>query len=174
MKSMERTLVLSHDQIEAKINRIAWQIAEQHLHEKDIILAGIDRRGYVLAKALADSLESIGEHSAMVARLSINKDAPWKEEVKADLPPSFFKGKSVVVVDDVLNTGATLIYGVKYFLDFQVKRITTAVLVDRNHKQFPIKADYKGISLSTTLLERVEAEVEKAPFGVYLSAKPEK
>ena len=171
---MERTLVLTHDQIEAKINRIAWQIAEQHLGEKDLILAGIDRRGYVLAKALADSIETIGHHSVMVARLTIYKDAPWKEEVKADLPPDFLKGKCVVVVDDVLNTGGTLIYGVKYFLDFQTKRITTAVLVDRNHKQYPIKADFKGISLSTTLLERVEAQIEKAPYAVYLSARAEK
>jgi pyrimidine operon attenuation protein/uracil phosphoribosyltransferase len=78
----------------------------------------------------------------------------------------------VVVVDDVLNSGATLIYGVKFFLDHPVKRITTAVLVDRNHKRYPVKADFKGISLSTTLLERVEAHIEQEPFAVYLSADP--
>jgi pyrimidine operon attenuation protein/uracil phosphoribosyltransferase len=170
---MERTLVLDQAQIEAKINRIAWQIAEQHLQEKEIILAGIDRRGYILAKALADKIEEIGLQ-VMVARMRIHKDKPWSVPVEADLPSEFFKGKSVVVVDDVLNSGATLIYGVKFFLDHPVKRITTAVLVDRNHKRYPVKADFKGISLSTTLLERVEAHIEQEPFAVYLSVDPGK
>ena len=80
-----------------------------------------------------------------------------------------FLNKTVVVVDDVLNTGSTLIYAVKYFLNIPVKKIQTAVIINRNHKKFPIKADFKGISLSTTIKEHVDVVLEGSKKGIYLS-----
>ena len=80
-----------------------------------------------------------------------------------------YKNKSIVVVDDVLNTGKTLIYAVRFFLKIPVKKIQTAVIINRNHKKFPVKADFKGISLSTSIKEHVNVILEGSKKGIYLS-----
>jgi len=74
----------------------------------------------------------------------------------------------LVLVDDVLNSGTTLIYGVKHFLEVPLKKFKTAVLVNRNHKKYPIKADFKGISLSTSLHEHVNIHLEGKTFEASL------
>ena len=79
--------------------------------------------------------------------------------------------KAVIVVDDVLNSGLTLIYGVKHFLEVPLKKLTTAVLVNRNHKRYPIKADFKGISLSTSLQEHISVVFEEENYSVNLSSQ---
>src|SRR5690606_22093855 len=89
--------------------------------------------------------------------------------IETSLQPANYQNKAVVLVDDVLNSGATLIYGVKYFLEVPLKKLKTAVLVDRNHKKYPVKADFKGISLSTSLLEHIQVVFEKDDEYVYLS-----
>lgn len=88
--------------------------------------------------------------------------------VSASLPDTQYQNKSVVLVDDVLNSGLTLIYGVRYFLEVPLKKFTTAVLVNRNHKRFPIKADFKGISLSTSLQEHIQVVFKEGNDSAYL------
>ena len=82
---------------------------------------------------------------------------------------SAYKDKSLVLVDDVLNSGTTLMYAIKHFLDVPLKQFKTAVLVNRNHKKYPVKADFKGISLSTSLQEHVTVEFSKKEAIAYLS-----
>ena len=89
-------------------------------------------------------------------------------DIKTSLTPDDYRNKSVLLVDDVLHSGTTLIYGVKHFLDVPLKQFKTAVLVDRNHKKYPVKADFKGISLSTSLSENVEVIFEKNHFRAVL------
>ena len=74
----------------------------------------------------------------------------------------------MVLIDDVLNSGTTLIYAVKHFLDVPLSKFKTAVLVDRNHKKYPVKADFKGISLSTSLLEHIQVVFEEGNSYAYL------
>ena len=102
-----------------------------------------------------------------MAEISVNKREPAAGPTECALTPSEFKGKNIVVIDDVLNTGETLIYAVNYFLQAPIKRLSTAVLIDRNFKQFPIKADIKGMSLSTSFHDRVEVDLEGTE-AVYL------
>lgn len=165
--SIKSNVILDHKQINHKIRRIAFQIYETNVNEKEIILAGIDSNGYTLAKKLKSVLLKISDITPILCKVSINKETPWTE-IKTSLEPEEYKNKSLILIDDVLNSGTTLIYGVKHFLDVPLKQFKTAVLVNRNHKKYPVKADFKGISLSTSLKEHVHVTLEGKVFEAIL------
>ena len=160
-------IILNHDEINHKIKRIAYQIYESNVDETEVILAGIDSNGYVLAKKLKVCLDKISDIKSILCRVTIDKKNPLND-VTTSLNPEDYRNQSIVLIDDVLNSGSTLIYGVKHFLDVPVKQFKTAVLVNRNHKKFPVKADFKGISLSTSLNEHVEVVLVGKKFEAYL------
>lgn len=153
-------LILDHNQINQKIKRIAYQIYESNVNEEQILLAGIARNGYELAKKLRQELQQISDLDIRICEVKVNKKSPL-EEVTTSLTPEEYQNMSIVLVDDVLNSGSTLIYGVRHFLAVPLKQFRTAVLVDRSHKKFPVKADFKGISLSTSLNETVKVTFAK-------------
>ena len=103
----------------------------------------------------------------MLCKVVIDKKNPLSP-ITTSVAASDYSNKSIVLIDDVLNSGSTLIYGVKHFLDVPVKQFKTAVLVNRNHKKFPVKADYKGISLSTSLNEHVEVILTGKVYEAFL------
>jgi len=152
--------ILTHQQIQNKIRRIAYQIYETNVNENELILAGIAPSGYVLAKRLKTVLKEISDIEIKLCEVSMNKKKPLNS-VETSLKPSEYANKSIVLVDDVLNTGSALAYGVQHFLNAPLKRFKTAVLVNRNHKKYPIKADFKGVSLSTSLLNHVDVKFGK-------------
>ena len=160
-------IILNHNEINNKIRRIAFQIYESNVDEKEVVLAGIDSNGFILAKKLKAILQKTSDISPIICKVIIDKKNPEKS-IETSLSPDDYKNKSLVLVDDVLNSGATLIYGVKHFLDVPLKQFKTAVLVNRNHKKYPVKADFKGISLSTSLHEHVEVVLEGKNYEVYL------
>lgn len=164
---MQQT-ILSHLQIQHKIERIAYQIYEANVSEEEIIIAGIDGGGLQFAKKIVAKLKKITEAKIVLCKLSMDKKDPLSSGVKTSLPDNEFINKSVVIVDDVLNSGTTLIYGVHHFLKTPLKQLKTAVLVNRNHKKYPVKADFKGISLSTSLQEHVNVHFETRNDRVYL------
>ena len=167
---MTKTLILNSKQIEQKINRIAYEIYENNYGEKEIIIAGIADNGYLLAKRIADVLQKISSIKAQLIGIAFDKENPFTKEVKLELSDKQLKNKVVILVDDVLNSGKTLIFGAKLFLNAPVKRLTTAVLVDRGHNRYPIKADVVGLSMSTTLQEHITVELnKKGKEAAYLS-----
>lgn len=151
------TLILSDEDISIKIKRISLQILETCLEDKVIIIAGIYKNGALLAERISAQLKQLTDTEIVLATVTLDKKNPL-DSVQVSIEPSLYKNKSVILVDDVLNTGSTLIFAAKHFLDVPLKQFKTAVLVDRNHKKYPIKADFKGISLSTSLNERVEVD----------------
>ena len=158
---MDKTsvLILDHVQIGHKIKRIAYQVYESNVNEEKVILAGISKSGFELAVRLKQELESISDLEIQLCEVHINKKNPL-DGISTSLTSLEYKNQSVVLVDDVLNSGTTLIYGVRHFLDVPLKQFTTAVLVDRSHKKYPVKADFKGISLSTSIHETVKVYFE--------------
>lgn len=150
----DQNIILTHEQIQHKIKRIAYQIYETNVNEKEIIIAGISENGYIFAQRLKSILEDISDIKITLCEVTMDKKTP-QNTVKTSITPNEYQNKSVILADDVLNSGTALIYGVKHFLDVPLTRFKTAVLVNRNHKKYPIKADFKGISLSTSLHEHV-------------------
>lgn len=163
-----KNIILNKEEIKFKIKRIAYQIYETFADEQEIVIAGISKSGYMFSQHIADELERISELKVIRCAVEINKNEPHKE-IKTSIDSSVYQNKNIVLVDDVLNSGATLIYGVKHFLDVPLKKIKTAVLINRNHKNFPIKADFKGLSLSTSLHEHIQVVFEDNDQYAYLS-----
>lgn len=164
---VKNNIILNHDEINHKIRRIAFQIYEANVNEKEVVLAGIDSNGYIFAKKLKSVLQKISDIDVILCKVIIDKKNPWLD-IKTSLSPEDYKNKSLVLVDDVLNSGTTLIYGVKHFLNVPLKQFKTAVLVNRNHKKYPVKADFKGISLSTSLHEHVHINLDGKSFEAFL------
>lgn len=165
---MPQITILSHQEIEHKIKRIAYQIYETFVDEEEIILAGIAKNGYVFAEKLAAELSKISTIKIALCEVHIDKNDPFKP-ITTSVSKENYQNKGIILVDDVLNSGTTLVYGVKHFLDVPLKKFKTAVLVDRNHKKYPVKVDFKGISLSTSLQEHVQVIFENNTSFAYLS-----
>lgn len=161
--------ILSHDQIQHKIRRIAYQIYEANVNEKEIVLAGIVGGGLSFAKKIQGVLQDITKAKILLCKVSMDKKNPLESGVKTSIQEEEYADKSIVLVDDVLNSGTTLIYGVHHFLKTPLKQLKTAVLVNRNHKKYPVKADYKGISLSTSLQEHIKVEFKTRNDSVSLA-----
>lgn len=169
MKISKKNQILSKELTIKKINRIAHEILERNFEEKELVLAGIDPCGYTLAKMLETILKEISKTKITLIKVSLDKLAPLQSEIKLDCDINTIAKKPIILVDDVLNTGRTLAYSFKPFLTSEVKKLQVAVVVDRDHKTFPVHADFVGYSLSTTLQEEIKVELDdQEKLGVYL------
>lgn len=163
----DSNIILNTIQINQKIKRIAYEIYESNSNEKEVIIAGIVGNGYIFAEKLVKTLQEISSLKVILCQVDINKKKPL-ELISTSLSVLEYQNKSLVLVDDVLNSGTTLIYGVKHFLDVPLKSFKTAVLVNRNHKKYPVKADFKGVSLSTSIKEHIQVDFSKNESKAYL------
>ncbi len=155
----ENNIILNNIQVNNKIRRIALQILESNINEDEIVLAGISSNGFLIAQKLKNIISNYSTVKILLSEVIINKK-DLLADVKTSITSDEYKNKSVILVDDVLHSGATLIYGVKHFLNTPLKQLKTAVLGNRNHKKYPVKADFKGLSLSTSINEHVEIVFE--------------
>lgn len=165
---MKRSIILTNTEIQHKIKRIAFQIYENNSNQKEVVIAGIANNGFLLAKKLKTALEKISSIKITICEVTIDKKNPLNP-IETSIKTNDYKNKSLVLVDDVLNSGTTLMYGVRHFLAVPLKQFNTAVLVNRNHKKYPVKADFKGISLSTSLQEHITVEVAGNKIIAYLN-----
>jgi pyrimidine operon attenuation protein/uracil phosphoribosyltransferase len=161
-------IILNTVQIAQKTRRIAYQIYESNSTEKEVIIAGIIGNGFIFAEKIVTVLKEISSLKVTICEVRINKKKPL-EKVTTSLEVDQYENKSLILVDDVLNSGTTLIYGIKHFLDVPLKQFKTAVLVNRNHKKYPVKADFKGISMSTSIKEHVQVVFKKEEAIAYLA-----
>jgi pyrimidine operon attenuation protein/uracil phosphoribosyltransferase len=166
----KKILILDKHQIQQKLNRIAYQIWEDNLDEEEIIIAGIAELGFTIARRIKDIVEKISGIRVLLMRIELDKDSTHLQAA-TDLPMEQCSGKVIILVDDVLNSGKTLAYGIGVFLDVPLKKIRTVVLVDRSHRVFPISPDYTGLEIATVLKEHVEVILneETQEEAVYLS-----
>ena len=166
---MGKIKILDSQQIDQKLNRMAYQVYETNFKEKELFIVGIDGNGYKVAQRIAAILESISSIKIKIGKIKLNKEKPWSVEPSIDFNEKDFENKSIILVDDVLNSGKALMYAVKLFLNKPVKQLNTLILVDRSHTRFPVKADFVGLSLSTTLQERIDTDFsKKGKEAVYL------
>ncbi len=164
----KRTKILDKKQLQQKVNRLAWQIYEINYMESEIVVVGIQKRGVELAKRISKVIRSISDIKVIEATVKLDKDNPFDSDLVFSLTATDIENKVVVLVDDVLNSGKTLMYAASEFLTVPLVKLSTVVLVNRNHNRYPIKSDYEGMSLSTTLQEHINVVFGKEE-GIYLS-----
>jgi pyrimidine operon attenuation protein/uracil phosphoribosyltransferase len=164
---MKKTLILDQSDITQKTRRMAYQIVEDNYDEKEIVMIGIQSSGYEYAKLLKKEIESISEISISFMSLTIDKSEPLTHPIEINSDKNLDK-KVLLLVDDVANTGKTMYYALKPIMAFAPKKVQVAVLVDRQHKLFPISSDFVGLSLSTTMQEHIVVEMGAGKAEAYL------
>ncbi len=155
---MKKVQILNSEEIQQKTRRIAYQIVEDNYDESELILIGIKPNGFEYAEQLKIEIEAIDGIKVILLELSLNKSKPLEQEIKLVLGKKSLDNKTVIVIDDVANTGKTLYYALKPVMEFSPKKVQAAVLVDRQHKLFPVSPDFVGLSLSTTMQEHIMVE----------------
>ena len=151
--------ILNHHQIIQKIKRLSIEILEQNYREQEIVFAGINKNGWKFAQLLAREVEKLTEIPIRLANIRLNPANPLSEEIVLDMSASDIQGKTIIVVDDVSNTGRTLFYAFKPLVASLPGKVQVAVLLDRTHKAFPVHVDFCGLSLATTLKEHIEVNL---------------
>jgi len=144
--STKTTQILDAQEIQHKIQRLAWELYDRHSKAEKLWLA----------EQLVEKLSAISSIEVELVPLVMHKKAPVLNDMHISLP----EHAEVALVDDVLNSGRTLLWAVIKLMEFRPQQLSTTVLVDRSHKRYPVKADLKGISLSTTLQETVRLNIE--------------
>ena len=162
-----KKVILNDAQIRSKLKRISYQILETNLQSSELVIAGIESNGYLIARELKKILNDLSNIEVILCKVKIDKKNPRKP-IETSIGKEQYSNKSIVLVDDVLNSGSTLIYGVTHFLETELLQFKTAVLVNRNHKKFPVKADFKGISLSTSMQSQVMVEFKGSKIEALL------
>ena len=148
--------ILGAEAIAHKVQRLAWELYDRHSKAEQLYVVGIQGNGYWLAEQLVAKLNAISDMKIELMELALDKSDPKPADMQIALP----SGAHVALVDDVLNSGRTLLWAVIKLMEFHPQQLSTTVLVDRSHKRYPVKADIKGLSLSTTLQETVKLNVE--------------
>lgn len=162
----EKKYILSKEVVEKKLRRMAYEILENNIDEKELILAGIRESGSVVAKTIQKMLAEISSINTELITITLDK----KQPTDVSLSKSFdFNNKVIILIDDVSNSGKTLLYALKPFIDAHPKKIQTLVLVERTHTSFPVRPDYVGLSIATTIQEHIFVEVHNNTIsGAYL------
>ena len=155
-------------QIQQKVNRLAYQIYEDNFEETEVFVAGISPGGYKFAERIVAALKEICPLMVTLIEVKLDKDNPYSKPVQLSMDGKLMERKVVILVDDVLNSGKTLVYSMKPFLDMHLKKLRILVLINRNHKRYPVSPDFSGLTLSTTLQEHVYVELGKAGDSVSL------
>lgn len=160
--------ILSHLQVDQKITRLAHQLIENCYGENEIFLGGICGNGILLAEKIKSIVEHESEIKTNVFEITLDKIDPLSQPISLSIPEEILNNAFVILIDDVINSGVTMQYALKKILQKPTKAIKTVVLIDRMHRRYPIKADFVGMSLSTTLKERVEVFLEPNSYKAIL------
>jgi len=162
----QKKYILSKEVVDKKLRRMAFEILENNIDEKEVILAGIRESGSVVAKVIQQRLGEISSIKTELITITLDKKEPTDVSLSRSID---FNGKVIILIDDVSNSGKTLLYALKPFIEFHPKKIQILVLVERTHTSFPVRPDYVGLSIATTLQEHIFVEVKgEVVTGAYL------
>lgn len=162
--------IISHKQVKQKIKRLAIEILEHNFEQEDIYLMGINNNGYRFAKLIQKEMKAMGSIKVHLVNVRLNAAHPLDKEMTVSMDVNDLSGQTIILVDDVANSGRTLYYATKPLLNIIPGKLEAAVFVDRTHKLFPIKVDYVGISLATTLKQDIQVDLDDGrAFSVALN-----
>ena len=167
--SNSKTLVLDKEQIQAKLDRMVHEIHELCYSESEIIICGITPgNGIEISNRIANKLKDISNINPILSTIQINKEDPLSSKIVLDIEDNQYEGKTIIIIDDVSNSGKTLMYAVKHFMDKHIKSILPLVLVDRDHSRYPVRTRFVGLTISTTLQDHIRVEMNETEEAVYL------
>lgn len=152
--SQSSDIILNHKQISHKLTRLAWQVYENNMDEAVIWIAGIDQRGMYIANRIANELAKISEQKIQIMQIKLDPSSLEPSYHSSDSMDNL-NNETIILVDDVLNTGKTLMMAMMPLVSKKVRKIQVAVLASRSHRMYPIRADFVGISMATTLQEHL-------------------
>jgi len=161
-------LVLDNNQIQQKIKRLAHEVLENTYGTEHLFIGGIVGNGEVFAHQIAEIVKANSSQKVTFFKIELHKDLPLEHEINCSLPLDSFKGETVILVDDVINSGTTMQYAVMKVLEQPVRSVKTLALVDRMHRRYPIKCDFVGMTLTTTLKDRVEVMEDGGELKAFL------
>jgi pyrimidine operon attenuation protein/uracil phosphoribosyltransferase len=162
----QRKQILTSEVAAKKLRRMALQVVEQNYTEIQLVLIGIKNNGTVIAEKISQYIKEVFTGEVLVLELSMDKKHPLEISLNSDMD---FNDKTIVLIDDVANSGRTMLYALKPLLQQLPKKIQTLALVERTHKTFPVDVDYVGFSVSTTADENIKVEVENGDvIGAWL------
>ena len=163
---VEKKYILTKDVAEKKLRRMAYEILEDNTDEKEIILAGIRESGSVVARVIQKMLGEISSIKTELITVTLDKKKPVEVSLSKKID---FNNRIIILTDDVSNSGKTLLYALKPFIEYHPKKIQILVLVERTHTSFPVRPDYVGLSIATTIQEHIFVEVKDDSIsGAYL------
>ena len=164
---MKKKIVLTKTQIKNKILRMSFEIIENNIEEKELDLIGLNKNGYIIAKRIGKVIKDKSTLRVNIIKMTLETAKISNESI---LSEKIQKGKRIMIlIDDVLKSGETIIYGIKHLLNYNVKKIKTAILIKRNHNDFPVGVNYVGLELSTTLEEHIQVVLNDKNEGAYLN-----
>jgi len=161
-------LVLNQQQIQQKMMRLAHEVLENTYGTEHLFIGGIVGNGEVFARQLTDLIKANSQQKVTSFKIDLHKDEPLNHEINCSIDVKEFGGQTVILVDDVINSGTTMQYAVMKVLEQPVRSVKTLALVDRMHRRYPIKCDFVGVTLSTTLKERVEVIPSNGSLEAFL------
>lgn len=166
MTSTVKNYIMDQAVAEQKMRRMALEIIENNYDVKELVLAGIRDNGTVVARTIQKMIGELSSITTKLITITLDKRLPKDIELSEQMD---FTGKVIIVIDDVANSGKTLLYALKPFLEFHPKKIQSLVLVERSHNSFPVHSDYAGLSIATTLQDHIYVEVEGETIrGAYM------
>lgn len=152
----QRNQIMTAEVANKKLRRMALQVVEQNYTEAQLILVGIKSSGSVIAAKIGQYIKEVFTGEVLILELSMDKKHPLNISLESDMD---LNDKTIVLIDDVANSGRTMLYALKPLLNQLPKKVQTLALVERTHKSFPVDVDYVGFSVSTTLDEHILVEV---------------
>ncbi len=160
--------ILNHQQIEQKINRLAFQLMENTFDLETLYLGGITGNGIILAELLKTVIEQNSTQKIELFEIILDKEKPYSHPIELTMDGEKLKNQTVIVIDDVLNSGKTMQYGLVKILEQEPRHIYTVVLVDRKHRRYPIKANFFGLRLSTILQDHIDVSLKEGNYKALL------
>jgi pyrimidine operon attenuation protein / uracil phosphoribosyltransferase len=155
----DKSIVLNQEQIKQKIERIAYEILENTFEEKEIFVGGIAGNGFLLAERIVSKLNEISNQQIKLFEVTVNKDNPNDFPINLSIDDQDLSQSTIIIFDDVINSGRTMIHAVKRILDNKISVLKVATLVNRTHRRYPVQADFVGLNMSTTLKDNIIVEL---------------
>ncbi|WP_066757534.1 phosphoribosyltransferase family protein [Crocinitomix algicola] len=157
---MNKSIVLNQRQIHQKIERIAYQIQENTFEEATVFVGGISGNGFLLAERIVQKLIEISVNQDIrLFEITVKKDDPLDEKIKLSIDDNDLSNSTVILIDDVINSGRTMIHAVRRILENKISVLKVATLVNRTHRRYPVQADFVGMNISTTIANKIVVEL---------------